>query len=281
MTSWHERHDPNHPQNDGPYHQVPYNIRTGVYQHTNDTQAVPIGGTVHLIRNPLDNLVSRMHLGVRQAMRKHNWTQAHADFYLGLQSNITLQENKNTTAEVQAATEGFTAWCRDHVDAKAGSRLPADVRDYLSDIPCYTDLLYYIHWHNMVCRVTNVLSGGTDATRTNKYNNILPFVHVLYYEDYMDRFQETLTELTGFLEVQLQPHAEPIPFKDGKTYDDYYTSHQRDRIAQIVNTLSTSDAWTLLERYFEDYDFTKEEPTNEIDEDKNFHSRLTRLVRGR
>jgi len=40
----------------------------------------------------------------------------------------------------------------------------------------------------------------------------------------------------SFLEFQLLPHAEPVTFKDGKTFNDYFASHQCDRIAQLWMT---------------------------------------------
>ena len=272
-TSWHEQES-----NRTVHKSVEYNISLLT---SSQTSVVPLTGVVHLVRNPLDNLVSRMHLRVKRMARRRHWDSNTVDFYLGRRNSTTTTNNNNETTvdsnDVAAAAErqGFLAWCRDQVDDQTTqhSLLHPEISALLSAIPCYTDLLYYLRWHNLACRVTRALGGsGGGGSESREHKDYSAFVSpldkndantsafpvlILHYEDYIHRYNETVHALLDFLRLSRAPSRDPVDFQDHKTYHHYYTMDQRNRIAFLVEKLASPEAWNVLfRRYFDDDDLT-------------------------
>jgi hypothetical protein len=174
---------------------------------------------VHLIRDPFDNIVARMHLSIKKRLREGEWSAEEA----------TAAKSK----------EGFQSWCsivdQKFDDTEKDSPLiDRRVRKLLNDLPCRGDWFRYIQWHNLAIETMQRLN--------------LP-VHVLYYEDYSNDYAATVQQLFDFLE--LPTVKEPLHFIPGKTYSDYFDIKQTRAAKRLVRALATPDCWALLRPYFE------------------------------
>lgn len=177
---------------------------------------------VHLFRNPLDNLVARMHLGVQRRRDKLKWEEH------------SLQ---NFTYDPR----GFRAWCSYldgilRVDLRQLLRQRGVAEDVLEGLPCLSEWWRYVHWHNQAIDMLQSLKVPT---------------MVMYYEEYTDNYQKAVDTLFEFLELdQVLP---PAPFITGKTYETYYTDHEKRLAAQLVEKLASPLCWQIVRDYLEQY----------------------------
>jgi hypothetical protein len=74
-------------------------------------------------------------------------------------------------------------------------------------------------------------------------------IHTLFYEDYTESFNDTVSQLPDF--VKLQPVNTPPPFEPRKTYPDYFTDDKQYYIAELVQYLVKNETWKLLQHYFD------------------------------
>jgi len=187
---------------------------------------------VHLIRHPLDNLVSRMHLGVRE----HG-------IRLGLDAGSNSSNRKN-----------LLRWCA-HIDdifelsgyTGAWLTFTDRAKELFRNFPCYSDLFRYVQWHNMALEVMENLGRADDVANFGR----VP-VHVVYHEDYTTRYNATVHGLLDFLHLssQVDDDREASPFVSGKTYLSYYNRTEWMTAAHIVQFLASPKVWELLRRYF-------------------------------
>jgi Sulfotransferase domain len=170
-----------------------------------------VSKAVHLIRNPFDNVVSRFH------MERH--------------------DGKSAT-EYPATREGFRWFCQrmnddlQHEESKA-TFLGEDVMDILRDVPCRSDFIRYVEWHNLAFATTHDLGLET---------------FVLHYDTYTTDFNGTVASLLKFL--NLESRAEPEPFIRGKEYLDYFADSERDSVRKAFMILASKTAWKEMEQYF-------------------------------
>jgi hypothetical protein len=167
---------------------------------------------VHLIRNPFDNVVSRFHL------ERH--------------------DGKSAT-EYASSREGFRRYCQRMNDdlALPETRAPfldRDVMDVLANVPCRSDFIRYVEWHNLAFATARDM--GLDT-------------FVLHYDEYAASFNATVGALLEFL--KLDARAEPEPFIPGKEYQDYFTADERDAVRRAFPLLASKTTWKELGRYFE------------------------------
>jgi hypothetical protein len=172
---------------------------------------------IHLIRNPLDNIVSRFHLE---------------------QHSFAKRGNKTFTSDRQ----GFRDFCnlleRNFGGDERHSRwMDPQVMETLKTVPCHADVIRYVQWHNLAHIVTQDLG--------------IPTL-VLFYEDYRTKFSETLHKLVEFLEVPQK--GEAADFVGGKEYVDYFTRDERRATREAIQQLALKGTWKHLEHYFEDDD---------------------------
>lgn len=180
---------------------------------------------VHVIRNPFDNIVGRLH------HQRKNWEHNGGyEAYLKLFSNTS---------------RGFDKWCKflDYTqhDITTKSGMLDNYTKFMFDlVPCAPDFYRYVQWHNLVIEVSK------DRP-----------VHTLFYENYTNSFNDTVSQLLDF--VKLQPVSNPPPFESGKTYPDYFTEDERYYIAELVRYLATKETWKLLQHYFDGIPHDEEE----------------------
>lgn len=92
----------------------------------------------------------------------------------------------------------------------------------------------YIQWHNLAF-ITN-------------WNLRIPSL-ILHYENYTSNFNQTKNKLLDFLE-QDEIHEPPL-FETGKSYREYYTDDEVQRVSQMFTKLALSETWTHTKHYFD------------------------------
>jgi hypothetical protein len=167
---------------------------------------------VHLVRNPFDNVVSRFHL------ERHYGKSA---------------------TEYPSSRDGFRLYCQRMNDDLLLSETKAaflarDLMEVLSDVPCRSDFIRYVEWHNLAFATARDM--GLDTL-------------VLHYDEYTTNFNATVGMLLDFL--KLDARAEPEPFIRGKEYQDYFTADERDAVRRAFAYLASKTTWKEMGRYFE------------------------------
>jgi Sulfotransferase domain len=181
-----------------------------VYDYKEVTRAV------HLIRDPVDNMVARYHLEVIR---------------------VTALNQTDMMERYTYDAEGFANLCADSTLDREGhkdSRMDPKVFKLIETIPCHIDLVRYVQWHNL-------------AFLTTQEALNLP-THILYYEDYGSDFEGTLQSLLEFLELPNTGHR--LDFQPGKSYHNYFSDDQISRMRTAVMMLALPITWKHLERYF-------------------------------
>jgi hypothetical protein len=186
---------------------------------------------VHLIRNPFDNIVARLHY------EQKKWRKPQGQG----QSSKKTQQYAHNLYNFTDDRQGFQRWCK-HVDAidinfRGGEGFSADLLKELAKVPCYAEFGRYIQWHNL----------ATETTKRLK----LP-THTLFYENYTENFNDTTDQLLSFLQLNRSDSGTPPVFIEQKHYPGYYTPGQIGRVAIMARTLATPDCWELVRHYFED-----------------------------
>lgn len=176
---------------------------------------------VHLVRNPFDNMVARMHLDAKLS-NASGWSKVTKEGW-----------SKDEVFEFRDTVEGRRAWCKwnDHMFIKNVTN-PV-LSESQRQVPCFSDLFRYTQWHNYAIAATSRLG--------------IP-VHVLHYEDYSQRFNETVEELMRFMGEPIL--HEPRTFHAGKNYIDLYTRDEILASIEFIRSVATPATWALLQRYF-------------------------------
>jgi hypothetical protein len=181
---------------------------------------------VHLIRNPFDNLVARMHLAIKKRRQDIGWDNANFDAF-------------------DNSPEGIEAWCK-LVDGlnpdqeKSSTLIPRDVKRAWKDLPCHSEWFRWVQWHNRALEVTNRFHaqrpGGFPVLR-------------LYYEDYSTNYNATVEALFDFLDLEVR--GRPVAFIPGKTYLSYFSLRHQEKAAQFVKSIATPECWDMVKHYFD------------------------------
>ena len=207
-----------------PYHFVPSN-NTSTSGRVKQVEACPyepslIKRVVHIVRNPLDNVVSRFHLYQRNLFDARAIGFSH--------SNVTADE------ALPRSAEGFRAYC-DFLDNKTMQSKDAVLfREFYSLVPCVSEFFLYIQWHNNAFHAT---SGGIPT-------------HFFYYEDFSGpSFSKTSDALLNFLHLKRSPRGIDTPFLGGKTYEQYYTSDEKRAVARFIDRFASKETKEKLLRY--------------------------------
>lgn len=189
-----------------------------------------VDSAIHLVRDPFDNILSRMHLG---------WSHHHSDEHgLSPEELDTFMQSK----------EALKVWCNgvdqhffDTLEVKPGmdipnetlAKLPYDPTPYL-DVPCHGEFFRYVQWHNFAVEIIE---------RRN-----LPVLTV-YYEDYAESFNQTVDEMLDFLGLTWE--HDPKPFHAGKTYRDFFFENSMQHsVKHLIKDIASEKTWLVLRRYF-------------------------------
>jgi hypothetical protein len=129
---------------------------------------------------------------------------------------------------------GFQAFCRsrdDYHQFHEAPHLPSELVKATQGVPCRTDFIRYVQWHNHAFRMTNMLQKP---------------VHIVHYFDYRDDMNGTMSKLLNFLELPFV--SEGVEFS-WKNYSEYYTDDQREATKQFVNLYASPEVKRELNRY--------------------------------
>mmetsp|Transcript_7241 Transcript_7241/g.9201 ORF Transcript_7241/g.9201 Transcript_7241/m.9201 type:complete len:368 (+) Transcript_7241:253-1356(+) len=187
-----------------------------------------VGKAIHIIRDPLDNIVSRYHLFLK------------------------MREKKGTVIELEQIysndKKGFRKWCKERDEAYVDELkeiVGMHVYDLLKPIPCHADFYRYVQWHNLAFEVIS--------------NMEIPSI-VLHYENYDSDFQDTKNQIIRFLEtkeVQVEEKKKNnVSFISGKRYTSYFSEGERNDIFYLLKQLGSAKAKIQFQRYF-DQEFDK------------------------
>jgi hypothetical protein len=189
---------------------------------------------VHLIRNPFHNVVARFHLERKNLISK----------------NSSFEElfPHNST--------GFHNWCH-YLDTVYGYEdeklLPSTLYDQYyrnPKIPCHAEFFKWTQWHNYVVQSAALL--GRPEDRTNQLDEgitAIP-VHVVWYEDYANHFNQTFAGIMDFLELTVAAEGEIRSFRSLPTYADHYSSSQIRAVQSLIHHVATPETWELIKHYF-------------------------------
>lgn len=183
-------------------------------------QASAVNKLVHLIRNPLHNIVARFHLDRRHIVKK----------------NPALAKHYSNDAK------GFQTWCRELDETYA-----AEEREFFaaSDpkllelyerIPCHAEFFKYTQWHNLVLRMLPLLNQ--------------PPILTLFYENYQYSFADSVTRIMDFV---AQPYnaSRLREFRSLPHYQEFYTPKQIEDIHELVQHVALPEVYTMLQPYFD------------------------------
>eukprot|EP00978_Attheya_sp_CCMP212_P041422 scaffold237497_cov58-Attheya_sp.AAC.2 len=169
--------------------------------------------TVHLIRNPFDNVVSRF---------RYSWNKDH---------------EHNLEDAYEKTNEGFHEFCSLHNEIYSTEHQNAFVKpehkDLISKVPCAGEFFRYIIWHNQAIKMIK----KTKAPSIN-----------VYYEDYNEKFDETMDTLLSFLEEEQVADPSSFFWHD---YPEYYDEEARKAAAILMKEWATKDTWALIQHYME------------------------------
>jgi hypothetical protein len=190
---------------------------------------------VHLIRNPLHNVVARFHLE-----RRHL---------------ILADPDKAETLSNDAA--GFRTWCRaldeDHAATEPDYFTPAQLAIY-RQAPCRGEFYKYTQWHNRVYDITPLVGPGGAASASESKSESgsqsgSPPVLIIHYEDYAENLQQTADLVLEFLEL---PLVAPLrPFRELPDYSDHYSAAEVEAVQALVRNVASAHTYELVQRYFE------------------------------
>ena len=175
---------------------------------------------IHLIRNPFDNVVARLHLEQKRWARE--------------------EKDQHKLREFNASKEGFQAWCRfqdvrSEKEEKSSRYFDDEIWEWAQDLPCHAEFMRYTWWHNLALETIRRLN--------------LP-LHSLFYENYTQNWDETVQQMFEFLQLSPADGASPLEFIAGKTYLDYFEQRHVALAKGLVSTLASPESWALLEHYF-------------------------------
>ncbi|GKY99789.1 hypothetical protein MPSEU_000932700 [Mayamaea pseudoterrestris] len=175
---------------------------------------------VHVFRNPFDNMVARMHLGVKDRRMA------------GFPSSLL-----NTFNDTEA---GILSWCSymdaEFAKASNSSYFSAETLQLMPQVPCHSDLFRYIQWHNLAIQLVDKLQ--------------LPHLMV-HYEDYATDYNTTMNSLLKFLDVE--PVQAPLDFVLGKSYVHLYSKQHARSMALLARSMASPSCWEQVRRYFQEF----------------------------
>ena len=175
-----------------------------------------VSKAIHLIRNPMNNIIARFHLDHHHKMEENDveWLSKHPNDPVG-----------------------FHAWCRDQQVAytKQDAEFFGSV-DKIPKAPCYGEFYKYTQWHNLAHESLQLI------------DHQVPVLTV-YYEDYTERFNQTTTSILDFLELELE--GDLHTFSARTSYGHYFNSTQQEDIKSLIFNVASNSTWEKIRHYFE------------------------------
>lgn len=185
------------------------NIGNETVTETDTYDPLFIKKSIHLMRNPFDNIVSRFHLAWNHESKAANskWLEANP-----------------------RSAKGFQNWCRDLDGMFESEEKQSFYKDipYLDQIPCHAEFFRYTQWHNRAFQVTEKMD--------------IPTL-IIHYEDYDDDINQTISRIASFLEIDI---VSSPPEYHRSDYNNYFSAEQREYALRMVNAFATRTTWKEL-----------------------------------
>lgn len=178
-----------------------------------------ISSTIILIRDPLDNIVSRFHYEHR--------------LQSGDGSNSWFQEWDENYEKDHV---GFRKWCEyiDSVNAFTEQQCFADdptLLELMDHVPCHSEFYKYAHWYNNAFELVNRVSSESQN---------------IYYEDFFYRLHEQTEEVVEFLGLNNTGNEFDFRIRD---YTYYYTLEEKTKIINLLLHIASDETKEHLRRY--------------------------------
>jgi hypothetical protein len=191
--------------------------RIGPHRHRVDVEYPPsrVHRAIHLIRNPLHNIIARFHLDHRHRARsnKTEWLATHPN-----------------------NAEGLQAWCRDLDTDYRKQDETFFGKETVPTVICHGEFFKYTQWHNLVHEGLNLI------------NHTVP-VLLVYYEDYSLKFNETVKIILDFMDLE---HVGILrDFQARSDYKSYFTDKQQVEIGNLIQDVASEKTWMQVKHYFE------------------------------
>jgi hypothetical protein len=177
---------------------------------------------VHLVRDPFDNVVSRFHLKRNQKQSNATWLAVYPNSIEGFRIFCAYVNTRLHAAEEKVPVVGEK------------SNVNVLVK-YREKIPCYSDFVRYVLWHNLAIETIDEL-GIEHMT--------------LYYENYGSNHRETTAKLFQFLGLTLESEGEQFRGTE-RYYRGYFTSDEIEAVQEMVKDIASKETWNLLSHYFD------------------------------
>lgn len=171
-----------------------------------------VGSFVHLFRDPFDNIVSRWHCHMSGAEVK----------------------NPHEVNKWEVSVDGFQKFCHERDEYHRFNEAPLLSRELVEaseGVPCRTDFLRYVQWHNRAFQMTQSLAKP---------------VHILHYVDFQDNYNGTLEKLLNFLELPHTAQGDNFRWSD---YTAYFTDEQRMATKRFIKFYASNETLHELTRY--------------------------------
>jgi len=188
-------------------------VLTGRYQARD-----MVDKAIHLYRNPFDNIVSRFHLELKRQ-----------------------STHDPLTAGLTKSRKGFRKFCKRMderwIEHERTSIVYTDeLLSVMQNIPCHSDFVRYVEWHNQAHVTTSDLQLET---------------LLLHYETYAAPTYEATTQtLLDFLELTRKSNNVHV-FVEGKEYSrEYFTKDERAAVKNVLQELALQVTWDNLKHYF-------------------------------
>lgn len=174
---------------------------------------------IHLIRNPMHNIIARYHLEHR---------------HKGYKNDTQCQENHSNDAN------GLKKWCKANTK-KYKTEDEAFFLEGIPKAPCHGEFYKWTQWHNLAHASLAIMRGADKTARE------VPRLRV-YYEDYKERFETTAQQILDFLELeQVAPFRE---FRSRSDYGGYYSDKELRDIKKLVQSVASEETWKDVRHYF-------------------------------
>jgi len=195
---------------------------------------------VHVIRNPLDNVVERFRLE-RSALNNNVMNSEQ-------QQRQKEQEENNRLAGGDNEVASFKQWCRNQDERFVAEEARVYSRRAIRlapGVPCHAEFFKYVQWHNNVVAVKNFEE---------------PQMHIIHYGSLRVDFGHVITFLWKFLlllpaaakklkkdELMQKNMLPPFRFQ---TFLEYYTDEEKNNIGVFLREFASVETWAQLLWYF-------------------------------
>jgi hypothetical protein len=202
-----------------------------------------VAKVIHLIRNPIHNIVSRFHLDRKNRIRLE---PALADY---LHLNAT----------------GFRRWCTMIDMLYANPKGYRNVngfhpswdkttRKLFQQAPCRAEFFKYTQWHNRVLEMRPLLFEKKNIqNQDDDDDSFKDLVLTIHYEDYAENLTSTMMSILDFLEQERVQGKKLRPFQEkemDRYYQDYFRPDEYTAIRNLIRHVASNSTWKRIQHYF-------------------------------